>query len=224
MKLSEKDKDEVKKRYSDRYSEFGYSPKSLGWDKGKQDIRFAILTSQYNFEGKHVLDIGCGFGDLNKTLQTKAKNYKYTGIDMVEPLVKKGIEIFGKEGAEFHVGDFLDPSFKGNFDYAIASGIFNFKLSHDDNYNFVESVIKKALEVCKDGLAFDFLSDKVDYRKEITFHNSPEKILGIAYKFSRNVVLRNDYMPFEFGLFINKNDSFEASDSVFNSYKQGLNK
>ncbi len=219
MELSEEDKQEVQNRYTNRFKEFGYSPKSLGWNKGKQDIRFDILTSQYNFENKRVLDIGCGFGDLNLVLSRKAKKYSYCGIDMVDVLIQKGKEIYQKDDIAFHTGDFLSHSFDGSFDYAIASGIFNFKLKDEDNYVYVENVIKKTLEKCRDGLAFDFISDKVNFKQEGNFNNSPEKILSIAYKYSRNIILRNDYMPFEFSIFINKDDSFSNDDTVFNHYK-----
>jgi 2-polyprenyl-3-methyl-5-hydroxy-6-metoxy-1,4-benzoquinol methylase len=222
MKLSDSDKNEVNKRYTNRFNEFGYSPKSLGWDKGKQELRSEILTSQYDFENKRILDIGCGFGDLNLTLQRKAKNYSYFGVDMVDVLIQAGKERYKKPQIEFYTGDFLDTAFVGEFDYAIASGMFNFKLKDADNYEFIENVMKKALQLCKDGIAFDFLSDKVDYKKEITFHSSPEKILAIAYKFSRNIILRNDYMPFEFSIFINKNDTFSKEDTVFNTFKDKL--
>jgi SAM-dependent methyltransferase len=222
MKLSDSDKNEVNKRYTNRFNEFGYSPKSLGWDKGKQGLRSEILTSQYDFENKRILDIGCGFGDLNIVLQQKAKHYNYFGVDVVDVLVQAGKELYKKPEIEFYTGDFLDKSFTGEFDYAIASGMFNFKLKDGDNYEFIENVMQKALQLCKDGIAFDFLSDKVDYQKEITFHSSPERILAIAYKFSRNIILRNDYMPFEFSVFINKNDSFSNEDTVFNAFKNKL--
>ncbi|MEO5570203.1 MAG: class I SAM-dependent methyltransferase [Bacteroidia bacterium] len=218
MKLSNKDKKEVQIRYTNRFNEYGYSPKSLGWDKGKQDIRFEILTSQYNFQNKSVLDIGCGFGDLNKTLSKKFKSYDYTGIDIVDVLINKGKELYKTPKKKFIVGDFLEHKFDHKFDYAVASGIFNFRLLDGNNLKYIESVIRKSLEVCKDGLAFDFLSDKVDFKYGHTFHSNPEEILGLAYKYSRNLILRNDYMPFEFSLFIFKDESFEKTDTVFNRY------
>jgi len=52
-------------RYSRRFESFGYDPRTLGWDKGKQMVRFELLTSQIDLRGKRILDIGCGFGDLN---------------------------------------------------------------------------------------------------------------------------------------------------------------
>jgi ubiquinone/menaquinone biosynthesis C-methylase UbiE len=78
------DIDSVVERYAERYNEFGYSPKTLGWIKGKQDLRFDSLTSQYNYENKHVLDIGYGFGDLNKKLSKKVSAYEYTGVELVD--------------------------------------------------------------------------------------------------------------------------------------------
>ena len=207
-------------RYTQRFSEHGYSPKTLGWDKGKQDIRFAILTSQYDFQKRKVLDIGCGFGDLNRTLQAYCdKEYNYHGVDLVPVLIAKAKELYKGSYIRFTCADFLEDDFTGTYDYAVASGMFNFKLRDMDNYDFIEAAIGKALHLCRDGLAFDFLSDKVDYKYSHTFHSSPERILALAYKFSRNVVLRNDYMPFEFSIFIHKDGSFAKEDTVFNHYK-----
>jgi SAM-dependent methyltransferase len=222
MELSEKDKNDVRKRYVSRFREFGYSPKTLGWDKGKQDIRFDILTSQADLTGKSVLDIGCGFGDLNLTLKRKFGNYRYTGIDLVEELIEKGKEIYNKRNVSFICDDFLKIPIKNEYDYAVASGMFNFKIKEGDNYDFIENCIKKALSVCSEGLAFDFLSDKVDYQYDLTFHSNPEEILRIAYKYSRNIILRNDYMPFEFSLFIFKDDSYEKDTTIFSRYKDKM--
>lgn len=220
MSLSLKDINDVVDRYTKRYKEFGYGPKSLGWDKGKQEIRFEILTSQYNFHDKHILDIGCGFGDLNKTLIRKGLNYKYTGIDLVDVLLDEAKRHYHGENINFERANILDFNSECKYDYAICSGVFNHKLSNSNNYEFVEAVIEKTLCLVDDGLAFDFLSDKVEYQLEQTFHNRPEMILSIAYKFSNNIILRNDYMPFEFSIFIFKDDSFKSETTVFNLYEK----
>lgn len=220
ISMPESDRDDTIKRYSTRYKKFGYSPLTLGWDKGKQNIRFDVLTSEYNFSGKSVLDIGCGFGDLNKVLQAKfGGNYNYTGVDLVPELISEARLRYPDKNKRFIVDDFLDINLEEKFDYALASGVFNHSLSSADNYDLIEATIDKALSLTNDGVAFDFLSDKVDYKHEHTFHSSPEKILRIVYKFSRNIVLRNDYMPFEFSIFIFKDDSFLSEDTLFNRYK-----
>jgi len=216
--LSPKDVEGISVRYENRYREYGYDPRTLDWDKGKQIMRFSILTSQYDFRGKEVLDIGCGFGDLNRVLSAATGGeYRYLGIDVVHSLVMEAQSRYGSERVQFRCGDFL-ASDVPKADYAIASGIFNLRLHVDDNYVFIEHVMRKAFRLCRVGFAFDFLSDKVDYRKENTFHAAPERILALAYSLSRNVILLNNYMPFEFSLFVFKDDSFDPRCTIFNRW------
>jgi 2-polyprenyl-3-methyl-5-hydroxy-6-metoxy-1,4-benzoquinol methylase len=221
MQMSEKDRNFIIERYTKSYNEYGYSPKSLRWDKGKQDVRFNILTSLCDLNNKSILDIGCGFGDLNSTLKLKTDCYRYLGIDIFEGFTEKAKTLYGSENIEFLNCEFLESEINMAFDYVIASGIFNLKMHSIDNYSYIEATIAKALSLCNDngGIAFDFFSDKANLTHEIAFASSPEKILSIAYQFSRNVVIRNDYMPFEFALFIFKNDSFKAEDTLFEHYK-----
>jgi SAM-dependent methyltransferase len=221
MPLPRGEQEAVIERYTQRFAEHGYSPKTLGWDKGKQEIRFTVLTSQYDFRGKSVLDIGCGFGDLNLTLAKRyGDDYHYHGVDLVPVLIDQARTLYRGDHIRFSCADILSEDFAGEYDYAVASGIFNHKMHDIANYDFIEAVMGRALALCRDGVGFDFLSDKVDYQLEHTFHSSPEHVLGMAYKHSRNVVLRNDYMPFEFGVFINKDASFSREDTVFTRYKE----
>ncbi len=204
-------------RYSARYSEHGYSPLTLGWKKGRQPIRFDVLSSQYDFNDKSVLDIGCGFGDLLSTLGTKfGPLNSYTGVDLVEPLIEEARRRWPAH--TFLIGDFLELEFGSGFDYAVASGVFNHRLAGVDNEAFIEAAMRRTFDLCRDGFAFDFLSDKVDHRLEHTFHASPEWVLSVAFSLSRNVVMRNDYMPFEFSVFVFKDDGFDPERAVFNSF------
>jgi SAM-dependent methyltransferase len=213
--LSEKDIQEISSRYEKRYQEHGYNPRTLDWDKGKQDLRFSLLTSQYDFHNKEVLDIGCGFGDLNRALSAAAGGYyRYLGIDVTPSLLSEARSRYGNDQVHFVCGDFLALDIP-EADYAIASGIFNLKLQEGDNSVFIEQVMRKTFSLCRAGFAFDFLSDKVDFRKENTFHSSPEKILALAYSLSRNVILLNNYMPFEFSVFVFRNDSFDPKRTIF---------
>jgi SAM-dependent methyltransferase len=220
--LSTNDKAGIWQRHAGEFQKHGYSLQSLLWLKGKQDIRYDILTSFYECEGKRFLDIGCGFGDLNKILAQKCRNYQYLGLDLSDEFIGKAREIYTGSNIRFVTAEFLEYEFAEKFDFIIASGVFNYKLKDIDNYRFIESALEKALDLSVDGLAFNFISDKVDYRYEELFYSSPEKILGMAYRFSRNVILRNDYMPFEFSLCIFKDDSFLKEDTLFIRYKNGL--
>ena len=223
MKLGLTDKKTVINRYTERFHEFGYSPKTLGWDKGKQPLRFSILSKiipsvSTSFS---IMDIGCGFGDLYAFLSNShAAMFQYYGIDIVPTLIQEGESRYPQNNVKFFCGDFLDVPFDLHIDYCIGSGLFNFKLTEDDNYEYIENIIKKAFEISEIGIAFDFLSDQVDYKYELTFHSNPSKILTIAYKYTRNVVLRNDYMPFEFALYMYMDESYQKEDTIFSRYKQ----
>ncbi len=222
--MSDQDRVGTLAKYKKGFKEHGYSPKSLGWDKGRQDIRFEVILSFFNCRGKSVLDIGCGFGDLNRILASKTDEYQYTGIDLVEDLIGEGRRQYPQKNVTFLNADFLEYPFKDKFDIVVASGIFNHKFSSGENDLFVERVLHKAWSLCNDGICFDFLSDKVEFRHDHTYHNNPERILGLGYGLSRNVVLRNDYMPFEFSLYIGKDDSFDQADAVFKTLKKRIAK
>jgi SAM-dependent methyltransferase len=219
MSLPESDKKDYIERYTERYSKYGHSPKTLGWDKGKQDIRFSILTSQCALEGKSILDIGCGFGDLSAYVAEKTKTHTYLGVDIVDILIEEANHRYASEAVRFVKADFLDFSVDCKIDICVASGIFNYRLKEIDNYDYIRSVMGKAFDVAGEVVALDFLSDKVDFTHPHTFHSSPERVLGFAYELTRNVVLRNDYMPFEFSVFLFKDDSFDPADTVFRRYK-----
>ncbi len=220
--FSEKDSAKVIDRYTRRFHEYGYSQKAVGWgEKGRQEIRFEILASQWNFEGMEVLDIGAGFGDLYRFLKPRQIK-SYTGIELTPVLVEKGNELYGQ-----------NPDFKlieGNFlqiqkiipihDMSLISGLFNFKLVEGNNYDFIREVMTSALKISRVGVAANFVTDRVDYHEELIFNANPEKIIEIALSLTKNVVFRNNYFPFEFSIFLNKDDSFDKADAIFKSYKK----
>ena len=157
--------------YDERFAEHGMSPESLGWTKGRQDIRFNALLDLLEGEGNSFLDIGCGFGDLNDALVARDQSYRYLGVDMVENFVDEGKVRRGSDTVEFQVGDFMATEFEGSFDCVIASGVFSFQLEDADQYAYIQSALERMLELCNVGVAVDFLSDRVNYREDHCFHS-----------------------------------------------------
>ena len=204
--------------YGELYSKYGYSSKSLGWDKGKQFLRFHQLSSDWDLSGARILDVGCGFGDFVGYLElTGVSDFVYLGVDMLESFVVEGRSRFGREGVEFACGDFLNMEFVSNFDFVVSSGIFNLKVTGVDGYTRIEETLTKMFSMAEQAVSADFLSDKLDYRHPRNFCSSPEKILNMAYELSRNVALTNTYFPFEFAVTIYKDDSFQKETTVFHN-------
>ncbi|MEO0900316.1 MAG: class I SAM-dependent methyltransferase [Bacteroidota bacterium] len=198
-------------RYSNRLAEHGYSPKTLGWNKERGALRFEVFTDSWDLNGMHILDFGCGFGDLYGFLEAKDVSFKYTGIDINEDLIKVGRERYPK--AEFICGDIFDIAFDRKFDVVLSSGVFNFKL--EDNFSFIKRAFEKFDEITKRGIGVNFLSNKVDYELDHTYHADPAEILNLAYSIDRNVVLKNDYMPFEFSVLIRKDAKIHPEKTFY---------
>ncbi len=70
-KLSQYEVEQIQNRYQKRWFKTGYSPFSLGWGKAKQSLRFQKMFEGFEVKGKSILDIGCGFGDLNQYLKIR---------------------------------------------------------------------------------------------------------------------------------------------------------
>jgi SAM-dependent methyltransferase len=214
---------DVERSYQELYRQHGYSPKSLGWDKGKQFLRFHQLTSEWNLKGAHILDVGCGFGDFVNYLRfIGVSDFTYTGVDLVGEFVAEGKKRHPGGNIRFIQGDFLSSGCDDSFDYAIASGTFNLKMEGVDGYEHIRRNMEKMFGLSAVGIGIDFLSDKVDFAHAHNFNSAPEKILSLAYALSRNLVLKNSYFPFEFSLQLYKDDSFRKETTVFTSAEKEL--
>lgn len=216
VKLSKKDIDKVSNRYVDRLKEYGYSQKTLGWNKGRQELRFQVLTESFDLNNSSLLDIGCGFGDLLFFAEKKCTIKSYLGIDLVDELLEKARSLHNGENVKFISGDFLAMNLKEKQDYVVGSGLFNFQLEDGGNWDFIQSTLNQSFNLCEQAIAFNFLSDKVDFKDPLNYHTSPEKILSFAYSLSKNLIIRNDYMPFEFTLIVFKDDKWNNKKSIFN--------
>jgi len=207
-------------RYRGQYREHGYSPKSLGWDKGKQEVRFQTLFEFFSWEGRAVLDIGCGFGDFAGYLTRKiGPTFNYTGIDLVPEFIDEARARNAYPTTSYLTGDFLQVSFDRPFDIVVGSGIFNHKFDNGRNQAVVEKTMRKAFAMCQEGIAFDFLTDKVDFKHAHTHHTNPEWLLGLGYLLTRNLTFRNDVMPFECAIALHKNQEFQTEDTLFTKWK-----
>ena len=190
----------ILKHYTKLYKKFGQTPASIGWTKGKQDIRFNAVIEIGKLKNSSILDVGCGFGDLLLFLNKKKLQVKYTGIDINQKFISICKKKYPK--SIFQVRDIETRPFKKKFDWVFAIGTTN----HSGSYKYIERLLAEMFKCSKKGIVMDFLSTYVDFTKPGNFHASPEKIFKIAKKLSKRVIIRHDYLPFEFCVFIYKND------------------
>ena len=207
MVFNSKDKEAIVERYSQRYKEFGYHHKTIGWgDWESQKLRFQVLSDIGDLNGAEIVDVGCGFGDLYGYLSNRFKDIKYTGIDIVSDLIEEGTRRYPE--AQFFVQDILEPDFNIEGDIYFLSGALNVRLR--DNLNYTKKMIKKMFRLSRKALGINFLSKYVDYELDKDFHHSPETIFSFAKEQTRYVTLRHDYPLWEFTIYLYKKDYMET--------------
>ncbi|MBP9185550.1 MAG: class I SAM-dependent methyltransferase [Bacteroidia bacterium] len=214
--MDKRDIDNTINRYNERLEKFGSSEESLGWTRNNNSLRFEYLIKEWKDElsGSKICDFGCGFGDLYGFLSSNGvSSINYTGIDINNELVTIGKKRY--PNAHFWIGDILNEPFDQQFDFTFSSGVFNHKLEFSDEIEFTEKCIEKIASFSTKGFAINFLSDKVEYKTLNNHNSSPQKILELCYKYSNNVILRNDYMPFEFTVYVRRDKTIDRTKLIY---------
>jgi SAM-dependent methyltransferase len=207
--MKKKVQDSIINYHNKLYDKFGDSPASLGLPKGRQNLRFSVFSEIGDLNNSKILDVGCGFGHLVSFLESKKIKFDYTGVDINPEFIK--IARGKHPGHKFLVKDIEKDKFSEHFDWVFAIGTN----AVAGSYDYVNSLLKETLRICEKGVAMDFMSTYVDFRRPGTWHASPERIFKIAKGLSRRVVMRHDYLPFEFCAYIYKNDKLNPERALF---------
>ena len=191
--------------YQNKFKKFGVDPRSLLWKtKGAAHQRFRQFWAEIDFSDKKVLDVGCGFGEFGKFLLKRYKNVNYTGVDVMPEFIEKAKgEV---TGAKFTVKDFLSDEIKGKFDVVIASGILNSNRG-ERNLEYRRKAIKKLFELTDGVLAFNMLGGHpapVNKTGSNVWHSDSLEILEYCLTLTRRVILRANYHPKDFTIFMYK--------------------
>lgn len=204
--------------YNNLLKKHGYSPQSVGWGskKGKQSLRFEILCQIGELSNSSILDVGCGFGDLYGYLKFKKIKVNYFGIDINPNLIKIGNEIYPK--ANLEVLDLEHKKINKRFDWILSSGIFTTGCS----YPYIKRMMALMFNLTKKGIAMNFVGGIIDFKSKDLFYSEPEKIYSITKNFSNRVIIRHDYAPYEFTVYVYKNNK-KTSNNIFKSFLDSSN-
>jgi len=208
-------------RYEKRLQEFGYSPATLGWGvNGRQEVRFSVLAElALRMPESSVLDVGCGFCDLYDFLDKQGWQGRYTGIDIVPGLLEVARQRHPDlDVRELDITDESVPLGEDEYDFVISSGALNAALPSGGNELHIEVALRSMFRRCRYAACVDFLSTYVDFQKPGAYHTDPSWALAAAKRLTRRVLLRHDYMPYEFSLFLFRDDAI-SERRVFRSFE-----
>ncbi len=172
----------------------------LGWESEEaQQLRFDMLLSSVDLEGRKLLDVGCGTGNLLEYINSKGIKVDYTGVD----ILKKMIDIAeGKklDGVFRHLDIFKNNIFENaSFDVVYTSGIFNLDLGN--NREFLKNALELFLDISCDAVVFNLLHVDSPDREDKYFYFHPDEVRDILDPFSERLssvefieaYLKNDF-------------------------------
>ncbi len=189
---------DVKRFFEDRYARYGDSHETLDWSEAGQRERFRILSEVGDLRGRRVLDLGSGLGHFYEYLRERHADVVYTGYDFSERFVAHSQAKY--PGALFEVHDVFRDAIPGDFDYVLCNGIHN--LETGSNEADVARLLGKAWGAARIGVAFSMLSARAERRTPDRHYYDPLAMLSAALQLTPFVVLRHDYMPHDFTLYV----------------------
>lgn len=185
-------------RYSVRFKDLGRNVRALGWGSDEQQrYRFEQVLLGVPLEGKSVLDIGCGFGDLlSCCLDAGCKPANYIGWDINPDLIAEAKN--QHPSSTFTVLNLAEQVTANPVAHVgVMLGVLNFNFKDNyDNKSFTKMMIEKAFSAVSETLVVDFLSTyrTPDYPEEdFVFYHDPTEMLAYALELTPNVRLLHDY-------------------------------
>lgn len=219
--MREQDIAETQERYRKRWLEYGYDPRTLGWNKDCQWVRFeAVFEGLRPDEFGSVLDVGCGFGDLLAYLRCRGWKGRYVGVDLVSELIEEGRRLHSADtGSEFVCADVAKFAPDQPCELVVAIGAFNHRLAQG-NLDFIRETMEKMWAMSSRAMVCDFLSTSSDPQKRSShlYYADPGEIFALAARHTRRVMLHHAYMPFEFQIKAWHDDRFTVAEPVFEPY------
>ena len=187
--------------FSECLIKYGISARALDWSgEQSQFLRFRVLSEVGSLDGASVLDVGCGLGDLCGWLRADSHDVRYTGIDIAPAMIEAARSRF--TDARFEVLDLLSDPVQDSFDYVLSSGIFTHRTA--EAKLFFEAMLEQMFALAERGLAVNCLSTWAEQIEPREFHANPLETVAFCRKLTPWVVLRHDYHPADFTVYLYK--------------------
>jgi SAM-dependent methyltransferase len=149
--------------YRQAVERYGAGFEATLWNSPEaQALRFDVMIGMCDLEGRTVLDVGCGQGDLAaRLLERQVPFARYVGVDAVAEMIEAA-QGRGLERCEFIFGDAVaDPAVLAGPgpDFAFISGTLNTM-----NERTARRLVGAAYTAASRAVAFNFLSSRAHPR------------------------------------------------------------
>jgi len=187
--------------YEGLIDEHGYHPRACDYGRSQsQKIKFKVLAQVMPLTGKRVLDVGCGFADFANYLKYLYKEVIYEGIDVTPRMIEEARRLH--PNISLAVVDILTEDISKNHELVTANGIF-YRLGEEAE-RYMQNLVKKMFHLSSSAVAFNSLSTWAPTKVPGEFYADPLRTVQFCRQLTPWVVLRHDYMPHDFTIYMYK--------------------
>ena len=179
----------------------------LGWESREAQFqRFQILTDNIELNGKKILDVGCGLGNLLEHLKEIHEEPEYTGVDILKNMVEKARQSH-KGYNFFHLDIFAEKHFNNNqFHTIYSSGIFNINMGN--NHDFLYDAIILFLKLVEKNIVFNLLHHNSPDKDETYYYFSPDQVVKMIEDMNneslKSIKIMEHYLKNDFTIILEK--------------------
>ena len=190
--------------YDGLVDRYGHDPRACDYGRPQsQGIKFKVLADVIALTQKRVLDVGCGFADFADYLCKRYDEVYYTGIDISPRMIETAKKLH--PNVDLNVGNILLDVEEKRFDIVTANGIFY--LLGGDARNLMYQLIDRMYDLANVAVAFNSLSSWAGNQEAGEFHANPLEVLEYCRTITPWVVMRHDYLPRDFTMYMYRRDS-----------------
>lgn len=188
--------------YEATLAKHGPNYRGMDWpDEEDVNKRYRVMLD--GRQGSSVLDLGCGIGGLYEVLYSWEN---YIGIDISPLMIAEAKKKYPEP--LFECRDILKNPYPDNsFDYVIMNGLLTVKATmlQIQMVAFARAMIIAAFKTCRIGIAFNVMSEHVDWKRDDLFHWRFDDVARFLTKeVSPHFVFRNDYGLREYTVYVYK--------------------
>ena len=195
--------DKIRLHYEHRIDPARASFDVLDWaSAASQNRRFEVLVENVDLNGRSLVDIGCGLGDLWGYLKLRDIDVDYTGVDILKKMVEEARQ--RHPDARFEWRNVFEPQHGSDdsFDVTFASGIFNLNLGN--NLDFLTAAIPRMMQMARRQVVFNLLHIRREYEPHRYFYCDPEQIKALILPHGWDVRIIDTYLPNDFTVICNR--------------------
>ncbi len=190
----------LRQHYAPLVARHGGSFRAVDWgSEAGQQKRFRVLLESCDFRAARVLDVGCGVGSLVEHLQQAGFTGRYRGIDLVPEMVAAAARLH--PDWDFREDNLLDCARDFAPDLVVASGLFTFGDEAE-----LKATVRDLFAATRRVVAFNTLSAWAPRTESGEYYADPTEVLRFCRELTSRVVLRHDYMPHDFTVYLYRED------------------